>query len=61
MPMQKFSTPQTKTDLISVKQWLEDGQQFQPKTETLQKIIQFASTYRITQIKDNQFVEWFLN
>jgi len=59
--MQKFSTPQTKTDLISVKQWLEDGQQFQPKTETLQKIIQFASTYRITQIKDNQLVEWFLN
>ncbi len=59
--MQKFSTPLTKTDLISVKQWLEDGQQFQPKTETLQKIIQFASTYRITQIKDNQFVEWFLN
>lgn len=59
--MQKFSTPLTKTDLISVKQWLEDGQQFQPKTETLQKIIQFASTYRIKQIKDNQFVEWFLN
>lgn len=61
MPMQKFSTPQTKTDLISVKQWLENGQQFQPKTETLHEILQFASSYRVTQTKDNQFVEWFLN
>jgi hypothetical protein len=33
----------------------------QPKADTLQKILQFASTYRAEQINENQYVEWYLN
>lgn len=59
--MQKISTPSNKTDLISEKKRLENSQQMQPQTATLQKILQFASTYRVQKIADNQFVELFLN
>jgi hypothetical protein len=59
--MQKITTLLDETDLISEKKWVENTKQFQPKTETLKNIMKFASTYRVTQIKDNQFVEMFLN
>jgi hypothetical protein len=59
--MQKITTLLDETDLISEKKWIENTKQFQPKTETLKNIMKFASTYRVTQINDNQFVELFLN
>lgn len=59
--MHKTSTWQKKTDLIIEKKRLENSQYFQPKTETLQKILGFASAYRIEKINENQYIEWYLN
>ena len=59
--MQNFSTSPKKTDLNSERKRLEDRQQLQPKAVTLQKILQFASSYRVERIKENQYVEWYLN
>jgi hypothetical protein len=59
--MQKISTRLKKTDSISEKERLETLQQLQPKTATLQKILQFASSYRAEQISENQYVELSLN
>jgi hypothetical protein len=61
LPMQKISTSLKKTDLNSEKKRLESHQQMEPKTATLQKILQFASSYRVERITENQFVEWYLN
>jgi hypothetical protein len=58
--MRKISTLK-KTDLISKKRQLENHQQLQPKAVSLQKILQFASSYRVEQIIENQYVEWHLN
>ncbi|MDD4991194.1 MAG: hypothetical protein PHR83_03070 [Paludibacter sp.] len=59
--MQKTSTPRNKTDLITEKKRVTASQELQPQTTTLQKIMQFASSYRAEKITDNQFVELFLN
>ena len=61
VPMQNFSTTPKKTDLNSEKKRLECRPQLQPKEDTLQMILQFASTYRVERITENQYVEWFLN
>ena len=59
--MIKISTQSKKADLNSEKKRLENLQQLQPKSATLQKILQFASSYRVQQITENQNVEWYLN
>jgi len=59
--MQKISTLQKKTDLISEKEQLENHQKLQPKAVSLQRILQFASSYRVEQVIENQYVEWYLN
>ena len=61
VPMRNLSTSQKKTDLNSGKKRLENCQLVQPSAATLQKILQFASTYRAEPIADNQYVEWYLN
>jgi len=61
VPMQKLSFLLKKTDFNSEEKRLESHQQMEPKTATLQKILQFASSYRVEQITENQFVEWYLN
>jgi hypothetical protein len=59
--MQKVSTPSKKTDLTSDNKGLDKKKELQPKASTLQNILQFASTYRVQKIADNQFIELFLN
>ena len=59
--MQNLSTSPKKTDLNSEKKRLENRPQVQPKAATLQKILQFASSYRAEQISESQYVEWYLN
>lgn len=59
--MQKNYTKQKGTVIISEKKRLENLQELQPKGDTLKKIIQFASSYRVEQIIENQYVEWYLN
>lgn len=59
--MQKIATSLKKTDLLSQKKTFEKAPQLQPNAITLQKILQFASSYRTQKVADNQFVEWFLN
>lgn len=59
--MQKISTSLKKTELSSVKKTLKKSTDFQPSENTIQNILQFASTYRAQKIADNQFVEWFVN
>jgi hypothetical protein len=59
--MRKISTLQKKTDLISDKEQLENHRELQPKAVSLQRILQFASSYRVEQIIENQYVEWYLN
>ena len=61
VPMQNLSTSPKKTDLNSEKKRLENHLQVQPKEVTLQKILQFSSTYRAERISENQYVEWYLN
>ena len=61
VPMQNFSTSPKKTDLNSETKRLENRHQLEPKAATLQKILQFASTYRAERITENQYVEWYLN
>lgn len=59
--MQRISTKLKKTDLISENKGLKKIPEMQPKASTLQNILQFASTYRVEKVADNQFVELFLN
>ena len=59
--MQKITTTQKKTDLNSENKMPENRQQLQPGAATLQKILQFASSYRVERITENQYVEWYLN
>ena len=59
--MQKMSTSLKKTDLISENKKLLKSKDLQPQKATIQKILQFASTYRVEKVADNQFVELFLN
>jgi hypothetical protein len=59
--MQKMSTSLKKTDLISENKKLPTSKDLQPQNATIQKILQFASTYRVEKVADNQFVELFLN
>lgn len=61
LPMQKISTLLKKTDLFIEKKRLEKATQLQPNAITMQKILQFASTYRAEKVAENQFVEWYLN
>jgi len=61
VPMQKLSTSPKKTDFNSEKLRLENRLHMQPTEVSLQKILQFASTYKAERINDNQYVEWYLN
>lgn len=61
MPMQNLSTSPKKTDLNYGEKKLENSRQLQPKEATLKKILQFASSYRVERITENQYVEWYLN
>ena len=61
VPMQKIATSPKKTDFNSERKRLENRQQLQPKTATLQNILQFASSYRVERVTENQYVEWYLN
>lgn len=59
--MRKISTPQKKTDLISENEQLENHHELQPKAVSLQRILQFASSYRVEEIIENQYIEWYMN
>jgi len=59
--MIKISTQSKKADVNSGKKKFKNRQQLQPSSTTLQKILQFASSYRVQQITENQSVEWYLN
>ena len=61
VPMQRIFTKLKKTDLISENKKLNKFPEMQPQASTLQNIIQFASTYRVEKVANNQFVELFLN
>jgi hypothetical protein len=59
--MQNLSSTPKKTDLNYEKKRTENCLQIQPKEATLQKILQFASSYRVERISENQYIEWYLN
>jgi len=59
--MQKTTPSSKKTDLANQNSELETSNIFQPKTETLKKILQFASSYKAEKIADNQYIELILN
>ena len=61
LPMQKTTTSLNKTDLKAKKQSSTNNKEMQPNDDTLQRILQFAATYRAQPIAQNQFVEMFLN
>lgn len=60
-PMQKMSTPQNKTELFKENNRLSEGQLLEPKKSTVDKVLQFASTYRVEKINNNQYIDMFLN
>jgi len=59
--MQKITTSLKKTDLFNKKELPSMHDQMQPRADTLHKILQFASSYRVQELGKNQFVELFLN
>jgi hypothetical protein len=59
--MRTISTFLKKANLPTEKQRSIIYHQLQPKEDSLQKILQFASTYRVEQVSENQFVELYLN
>ena len=59
--MQKITPTLKKTDLFSDNKHLLSSQQLQPTADSLQKILQFASCYRVEKSGQNQFIELFLN
>jgi len=59
--MQKTTPSSKKTDLANQNSELETSNIFQPKTETIKKILQFASSYKAEKIADNQYIELILN
>ena len=59
--MQKTTPSSKKTDFANQNSELETSNIFQPKTETLKKILQFASSYKAEKIADNQYIELILN
>ncbi len=59
--MQKITTSEKKTNLLIEKNLPQLTHEMQPSTEALNKILQFASSYRVQQIGKNQFVGFFLN
>lgn len=59
--MQKTTTSLNKTDLFSKTEKTVSNLNLEPGKATLQKIIQFASAYRVEKITENQFIELFLN
>jgi len=59
--MRTISTSLKKADLPTEKRRSIIYPQLQPKEVSLQKILQFASTYRAEQVSENQFVELYLN
>ena len=61
MPMQRITTSLNKTDLISANKRFETKIQLQPSNDTLHRILQFASCYRVTKISENQYIEMYLN
>lgn len=60
--MQEISTPSNKTDLtISPANSADLQKKMQPSDSSIQKIMQFASNYRVQKINENQYVEIFLS
>jgi len=59
--MQKITPSSKKTDLANLNSELDTSNIFQPKSETMQKILQFASSYKAMKIADNQYIELILN
>lgn len=59
--MQKTTPSSRKTDLANLNSELETSKIFQPKSETVKKILQFASSYKAEKIADNQYIELILN
>lgn len=59
--MQKITTSLNKTDVYNEKELTLMHEKMQPKAETIQKILQFAATYRVQELGKNQFIELFLN
>lgn len=61
LPMHKNSTL-TKSTQTSVKnETYQKDQMQQPKEETLQKILQFAASYRTEKLNNDRYIEMILN
>jgi hypothetical protein len=58
LPMQKITTPLSKTDLSQNK----PDAPLQPSVESIKKILQFAAVYRAEKLSDDKgFVEIMMN
>lgn len=59
--MQKITTPLKKADLVTKTKLSINSIQMEPSDDTLQRILNFAASYRVQSIGKNQFAEMFLN
>lgn len=59
--MHRTSTPLKKKDLLSSGKKGSNEQELQPGAETIEKILQFAASYRAEKIAANRFVDIILN
>lgn len=60
--MHRTFTPFNKTDLSNAPQTLRNRlNNMQPSDSTIQRILQFAASYRVQKINDNQYIDMILN
>jgi len=59
--MQKITTLLKKTDTDYLQQKPVELEEIQISEKILQNILQFAAVYRVEPVKENQFIEMFLN
>jgi len=61
MPMQKITSSLKRKEKDVALNRSESRDKMEPTDASLDKIMQFASSYRVEKLKDNEFVELILN
>ena len=60
MPMQKDFTPVTSTQNTNY-QDVSTAIETEPSETTLNKILQYAASYRVEKVSKDEFIDYFLN
>lgn len=59
--MRKISTPFLSSPHSETKHQLKNIEPMLPSDEIVKKIMQFATSYRVEKVPENQFLDYYLN